>query len=135
MSGGIDRRAFVKGAALTLAAPGLLSLLSGCGTAPDLDAALSDFHDDAGAAAVIGSAYLEVTPEERDRGLLLERLAGASLAAWDQLAVRDRAALAEAVRERHRADFAQDRVVRLNGWILSRTEARLCALVAGPQDA
>ncbi len=32
--------------------------------------------------------------------------------------------------EQVRADFEHDRVVKVNGWILSETEARLCALAA-----
>ena len=42
----------------------------------------------------------------------------------------DDAELEVSIRRRVREDFAQGRVVRLDGWILSSTEARLCALTA-----
>ena len=128
MKGGIDRRRFVKGAALGLAAPGLLSMLGGCGPSPELAQELSGFYSDPAAAAAIGAAYLAITPEEEDRDLLLERLAGDSLEEWERFARRDPEALRAAVRERHREDFEAGRVVRLHGWVLTRTEARLCAL-------
>ncbi len=128
MSAGIDRRSFVKGAALGFAAPGLLAALGACGPDADLDAQLTTFHDDPVAAAVIGSAYLKLTPDEEDRNLLVERLAGDDLEEWERLARRDPAALRERVLARHLEDFQRDRVVRLNGWVLSKTEARLAAL-------
>ena len=128
MNDRIDRRAFLKGAALGLAAPGLLAGLSGCGPTQELDAGLSGFHRDSSAAGEIGKAYLLVTPEEDDRDRLLEALAGDALEEWERLASRDPAALDQAVRARHHDDFRHGRTVRLHGWILSRTEARLAAL-------
>jgi len=128
VSRGMDRRSFVKGAALGLAAPSLLTALSGCGRDAELETRLADFYGDPTAAAEIGRAYLRVTPEEQDPEVLLEALAGADLDAWQELARRDPAALREAVRERHRADFDAGRTVRLHGWVLSHTEVRLAAL-------
>ena len=46
------------------------------------------------------------------------------------LAALDRAALRRRVDRRIRADFAAGRVVTADGWVLSRTEARLYALIA-----
>ena len=128
MSDGIDRRTFVKGATLGLAAPGLLAALAGCGPSPDLGSRLTGFYGDATAADAVGRAYLQVTPEEQDRDQLVEALAGGELEAWEELLRRDPAALEAAVRARHLDDFATGRTVRLHGWILSRTEARLAAL-------
>jgi hypothetical protein len=45
------------------------------------------------------------------------------------LATLDRATLRRRVDRRIRADFAAGRVVSVDGWVLSRTEARLYALV------
>ena len=138
MSSGIDRRTFVKGAgkaaALGLAAPTLLSALAGCGPDASLGMELSGFYSDPEAAAEVGRAYLKVKPEEADRDLLLERMADEDLDRWEDLARRNPEALREAVRARHRSDFAENRVVRLHGWILSQTEVRLCALLALPSS-
>lgn len=130
MSGEIDRRAFVKGVALGLAAPGLLGALAGCGPTEDLESKLAGFHRDRSAAVAIGRAYLLVTPDEQDRDALIEALAGEDLDEWEQLARGDPEALEQAVRTRHQDDFLHGRTVRLHGWILSRTEARLSALTS-----
>jgi hypothetical protein len=129
MNDRIERRTFLKGTALWLAAPGLLAGLAGCGPAQELAGNLSAFHRDPSAAREIGRAYLLVAPEEQDRDRLLETLAGEALEEWEELAIRDPAALHRAVRARHHDDFRHGRTVRLNGWILSRTESRLAALV------
>jgi hypothetical protein len=42
----------------------------------------------------------------------------------------EREALHRALRARNSEDFAAGRVVRLDGWVLAATEARLCALAA-----
>jgi hypothetical protein len=81
-------------------------------------------------AAVVGRAYLARYPAEADRDRLAARLDQAlrcqdcdpARARTDQL----RAALAG----RTRADFAAARVVVVDGWVLSETEARLCGLAA-----
>lgn len=81
-------------------------------------------------AAVVGRAYLAGYPTEADRDRLAARLDQAlrcqdcdpARARVDQL----RAALARQIR----ADFAAARVVRVDGWVLSETEARLCGLAA-----
>ena len=77
---------------------------------------------DAGVCA-IGRAWLEREPAERDRELLRARLAetlGPPATRWS------RALLLERVQR----DYAEERVALLHGWILSRTEARLCALAS-----
>jgi hypothetical protein len=72
---------------------------------------------------VIGCAYLAEHPEERDRKRLLRELdldvAGAETSRLREMLV-----------QRQLRDFAFGRVVRVDGWILSETEARLCALAA-----
>lgn len=81
-------------------------------------------------AAVVGRAYLAGHPHEADRTRLGADLDQAlrcqgcdpAQASDDHL----RAALARQIR----ADFAASRTVRVDGWILSTTEARLCGLAA-----
>jgi hypothetical protein len=63
------------------------------------------------AARAIGAAYLRAHPND-------------SLTDARAIATQPRAHIAARVRE----DFAAGRVVLLDGWMLSVTEARLCAL-------
>jgi hypothetical protein len=84
-------------------------------------------------AARVGSAYLEQHPAEARLAHLLESLVGG----WHDAGWVDRAPAAELrsrLREQIRADFAGRRTVRVQGWVLARSEARLfglAALVAG----
>jgi len=75
----------------------------------------------AGEALLVGRRYLQLQSAEANldvlADLLLERLQSASLSDLQHdfsLAVQE--------------DFGRDDVVHLDGWILSRTEVRLCAL-------
>ena len=81
-------------------------------------------------ARVVGSAYLDRVPSESSAGRLVERIsAGLPEGRRTLLAASDaelRALLSEAIR----SDFEADRVVDVDGWILSPTEARLYALTA-----
>jgi hypothetical protein len=78
-------------------------------------------------AHVIGEAYLDAVPEEADVTLMLELLE-ASLGV--QADSPPRAALRARLQDRIRHDFERDETIQLDGWILARTEARLCALAA-----
>jgi len=75
----------------------------------------------------IGQAYLERQPEEAHRDTLTRLLArDLSLFPYgvsdDELRQRSRAKIA--------SDFADANTLTVQGWILSRTELRLCALAA-----
>jgi hypothetical protein len=142
--GGIGRRALLRGTAGAAA----LATLAGTGAAARASAPLgtaSTATPEArlaerlggviarrASAARLGLAYLEGAPDEADAGLLARELAGRLAAdgrALDLLDAPDEA-IAERVAARCRADFAEDDTVRVGGWVLARTEARLCALVA-----
>lgn len=71
-------------------------------------------------AEEIGESYLEGHPEEADQ----DYLANAIQRRCDQRKAKKRCGLDSQIR----MDFASDRTVCVDGWILSRTEARLCAL-------
>ncbi|WP_158044312.1 hypothetical protein [Skermanella pratensis] len=77
------------------------------------------------AARRIGLAYLETSVDEADPAKLVALIVGDGV---------DRGTadgdLLRHVAERQRADFAAGRTVKLDGWVLSRTEARLYALAA-----
>jgi hypothetical protein len=74
-------------------------------------------------AARIGAHYLAVAPDERDLDLLVRLLDTAEAA--DRMST---GALRTRLLAMQRDDFALERVVELDGWLLSRTEVRLYAL-------
>jgi hypothetical protein len=76
---------------------------------------------DLAAAGRIGSLYLSQTPSEKDPALLWSALFAGSSAG-------DRAACRDILAARITADFRSADVLRLHGWVVARSEARLCAL-------
>lgn len=66
-------------------------------------------------AREVGLACLQANPRSADRERLLASLAGFSPAT---------------LIERQQSDFALGETVTVRGWVLSQTEARLCALAA-----
>ena len=72
---------------------------------------------------LIGRQYLRKTPSEKDPALLTESIF--SSFEWSAFLETDVRIL---IRDRVKQDFAEERVVRLGHWMLSQTEARLCAL-------
>jgi hypothetical protein len=89
-----------------------------------LRALMRDQHS----ARAIGKIYLRGTPEEADRqGLVMLILAAMALPA-SELPRIPASRLASLLHETISADFSSGRTVNLHGWILSVTEARVCAL-------
>ena len=80
---------------------------------------------DPASAALLGRAYVARFPQEIDRA----RLAAAVMASLPAPAP-DGGALRRLLRARIRGDFRDGATIALDGWILSRTEARLAALWA-----
>lgn len=76
----------------------------------------------------VGAAYLGTAPEAADPSIVIERMrrhGDALVRALETSSPRQvRRLVARDVRE----DFAQGRIVKVDGWLLSLTEARLCAL-------
>lgn len=80
-------------------------------------------------ARAVGRAYLAAHPAEADRERLVRTLVAEPATARALLATRpDPAALGEALAQAIRGDFLARRMVKVDGWLLARTEARLCAL-------
>lgn len=80
-------------------------------------------------ARAIGSAYLTTRPEEANTHKLVQLITGAD----EDPFVVDRTSDTELcawVRRRQARDFATGRIVNLDGWLLSATEVRICALAA-----
>ncbi len=72
----------------------------------------------------VGQAYLRDHRDEHDAAVLLDRVfAGLPVAGGGRR-------LLASFRDRLSDDFEHRRTVRADGWILSRTEARFCALLA-----
>jgi hypothetical protein len=75
----------------------------------------------------IGARYLALAPEERDAARLARLLFAGIAEARRPFAGVD--ALRRAIGAHRERDFAAGDTVLVDGWILARTEARLCALV------
>jgi hypothetical protein len=127
---GCDRREFLRrlsaggASALAWAAAG-----GGwsCGPPPDpLAEAVAAAYADPEAARRVGAAWLAVHPDAGDPAALLAAVVG-DVAVARELAAADPGALWDALRRCHRADFEAGRTTRVAGWVLSQTEARLCA--------
>lgn len=75
-------------------------------------------------ARAIGRRYLALVPAEADEGNLLAALLAGSGPADDL------ATLKSHVRRRRQQDFERGDVVVIDGWVLARSETRLCALAS-----
>jgi predicted regulator of Ras-like GTPase activity (Roadblock/LC7/MglB family) len=92
-------------------------------------AAASYFGAAVDAARAIGEAYLRQIKVEATRASILEHSGGAlQILATAQ---SQKAALTELV-SAVRRDFQEGSVIQLEGWIVSKTEAELCALTLLP---
>jgi hypothetical protein len=126
-----------------LAAPGLAWLAS---VWQEREKALNSrllalFHHQPSARA-IGSTYLQRYPQEASIRILLKHVvaeasgnlpdnSSSSLShRVDRMSRAGDGELMDLLQRRIRQDFGEEKVVKLRGWILSATEARLYALVA-----
>jgi hypothetical protein len=80
-------------------------------------------------AAAVGREYLKIAPLEADVSRLIDLIVSPEKSIGAQSRT-DAEALAESLRAKQRDDFEQGRTVLIQGWMLSQTEARLCALVS-----
>jgi hypothetical protein len=82
-------------------------------------------------ARQIGAAYLVAKPQEADVMTLIEFLCPDlnRRSLNERLQAPPRAQLRQQLAARRDDDFSEGRIVRLKGWIVADTEARLCALV------
>jgi hypothetical protein len=92
-------------------------------TSPDTAGLLRGLITHRDSAAQLGRSYLDAHPNEARSAALVRQLAGPIALTSAERAAREVAA-------RVRADYARGRTVVIEGWVLSRTEARLYALVA-----
>jgi hypothetical protein len=125
---------------LLLAAAGALSLSARPRPAAAAPAAatvrrLAAFMRPQPSAAAIGRAYLAHFPEEAEPSALTRRIVGDVASSEAALMRLDDRSLWNRLAARRRADFAEGRLATVDGWLLSRTEARLCALAAASGHA
>lgn len=81
-------------------------------------------------AIAVGRRFLDRHPEEAGAEPLTTRIvADLQARGWDPLRA-DTATLRAALSRQIQADFDTARVVQVQGWLLSATEARLCGLAA-----
>ncbi len=79
-------------------------------------------------ARAVGLEYLRQYPREADGRVLCALLSSVVVAGCAHLSSVSDDTLRETLALRVHQDFETEDVVNLRGWILSRTEARLCAL-------
>jgi hypothetical protein len=87
--------------------------------------ALFEHHD---SARIVGYEYLKKHPQEADAHLLQARIIAGFAGGYTALAQASDSTIRKLIEDRVRQDFETDQIVKLQGWILSATEARLCAL-------
>jgi hypothetical protein len=80
-------------------------------------------------ARAVGRAYLRVVPTEASPVVLTARLVEGLPGGLRTLSTVHDSRLRELVSRGIVEDFRDLRIVELQGWVLARTEARLCALV------
>jgi hypothetical protein len=130
----ISRRSFLV-AALGLA-PTILAARFGLGRAAIDDDAATDAQRLVRAfaypesAAELGRAYLATAPREGSATVLAERIAASLPAGHAAIRTADDSQLESLLAQQLREDFMAGDTVTVDGWIISKTEARLCALAA-----
>lgn len=125
--GRIGRRRFLTlsgVAAAAVASAGAAKLLLG-GPEEKLTTKVAGAFRDRDAARTIGEAYLSDHDDEDDERRLVDLLE-ASNSAWRGVATSSE--VRALGRADSRRDYAAGRLARVDGWLLSVTEARLCAL-------
>ena len=102
---------------------------TGCGATSDTTRKmLSELFSHHESACAVGREYLRLLPaSEASAERLLHLLRRAD---GTPFSVASPAVVRVLIREAQRSDFTEGRTVMVDGWILSRTEASLCALAA-----
>jgi len=95
-------------------------------TAEPLRSLLQLLEPSRNSAKAIGRVYLVQTPDENDWQTLVGRLLAET--SISECRVYDSKSLSAELKRICSNDFAEDRTVLLDGWMVSRTEARLCAV-------
>ena len=120
----LPRRAFAHLALVALASiTGIPRTLAKSNRSHITRQLLSEIFSNKSAAKVIGKAYLNSTTRRQEIIDPIPPLMN-TIRSHDHTEIRD------ALRHQIQGDFANGRIVTVNGWVLSKTEANLCALTA-----
>ncbi len=90
-----------------------------------IEAMVGNLFSDVTDAQVIGRCYLSLYPEKANRSVLL-----AELKMTYPLLTGHRIRLKEVLYQRRQQQFLEGDTVIVDGWVLARCEAQLCALLA-----
>jgi hypothetical protein len=135
MSTNITRRTFLGGlfslGSLEFLGMGWnLDRLCASGDTDSLASKLANVHGDKHSAKIVGAEYLRSVPSEAKAKLLIDLICSCDGGQHAEFTQADKRKLLELLRVRQRQDFEHGRVVNVRGWILSKTECRVCALAA-----
>ena len=92
----------------------------------DLFVELGHIVNCSSSAAIIGAEYLKAEPQEADPDLLVREIFSDVMPSLHINSVTADDIL-NAIRNKHRDDFRSGRICKLQGWMLSETELKLCA--------
>lgn len=123
----MERRNFLRNSAIAAASLAIPWLIGCTGSGNETAIARPDFLQhalDQKTLTEIGNAYRKLFPEEGNRSKLVSLL----LEAHPSSQASDSASLYTYFESQVANDFSADHVVVVKGWILSKTEARQCAL-------
>jgi hypothetical protein len=131
MSLQLTRRTFLAGLAAGIvgAALGLRQYWSGDSTTREA-MRLADVLRHPDSAALLGRLYLDRNPQEADAAQLVTLIGAAQSPALSPVTAAPDESLRTVLEARIRNDFINGKTVAVDGWLLSLTEARLCALVS-----
>lgn len=90
---------------------------------------LGRFFSNRESARLIGQRYLELTPSEANPERLMALICHSD-ENYTRLELADNEQLRAMLQDQQRADFALGRTITIDGWVLSETEVRLCAVAA-----
>ena len=93
-----------------------------------LSSKLASFFHNQKSARVVGLEYLRHVPAEANARQLTHLICSSWAQRYDEAAHADATKIKTILLRQQREDFEKGRIVDLQGWILSQTEARLCAL-------
>jgi len=91
---------------------------------------ITGFYSHKNDAAVIGLEYLNSAPEEVDMQKLIHLICPSDSDKYRQLADASSDDAHDLIVGWQREDFEHGRIANVAGWLLSETEARVCALTA-----
>jgi hypothetical protein len=121
---------FFLGAAVLLRRADALVTTDGSHAEHWLSSKLANFFHNKESARAIGLAYLRIVPAEANARQITRLICSSWEQRYDEMAHADAAKIKTILLRQQREDFEKGRIVNVQGWILSQTEARLCALAA-----